>query len=139
MMKPSKMVLLLDEAHLTDPGDFDFLYEYYIMDIIKSIVFAGTDFDLVHFNKAFKSDTRIYELNEIKNSLATNILVNRMPEQKLISGPLARRVFLASDSNPRQYLQNLEDIFRKVDAMGSKRVVKKDIDDFFAKRKVSTI
>jgi replication-associated recombination protein RarA len=135
MLKPNRIVLLLDETHLADPTVFDFLYEFYIMDRIKSIVFAGTDFKNVPFNKAFKSDTKIYRLDEIRNNLAIEIIKARIPKQKLINSPLAKKIFALSDKNPRTYLENLEDIFRKAHALNQKRLTKKDIDEFFGKLK----
>jgi len=134
-MKPNKLLLLVDEANLANPKDFDFLYEYYIMDRVKSIVFVGTDFKNVPFNKAFKSDTKLYKLNEIKNNLAIQIIKNRMPEQKLITPLLAKRIFTLSDNNPRRYLENMEDLFRTITYLGKKKVSKKDIDEFFDKNK----
>jgi len=135
LLKPSKLLLLVDEANLANPKDFDFLYEYYIMDRVKSIVFVGTDFKNVPFNKAFKSDTKLYKLNEIKNNLAIQIIKNRMPDQQLITPLLAKKVFGLSDNNPRRYLENLEDLFRNAVYLKKKKVGKKDIDEFFDKNK----
>lgn len=133
-MKPKKLILLMDETHLANPRNFDFLYEFYIMDRVKSIVFAGTDFKGVHFNKAFKSDTKKYTLNEVKNNLAIEIIKNRMPEQKMLSTVLAKKMFLLSDKNPRLYLENVEDLFRRAHTLGKKKILKKDIDEFFEKK-----
>ncbi len=132
-MKPSKMLLLVDEANLANPKDFDFLYEFYIMDRVKSIVFAGTDFKNVPFNKAFKSDTKLYKLNEIRNNLANEIIKVRLPGQNIISSTLAKSLFIQSDLNPRRYLENLEDLIRKTYSLGKKKISKKDIDEFFKK------
>ena len=124
-MKPSKMLLLVDEANLANPKDFDFLYEFYIMDRVKSIVFAGTDFKNVPFNKAFKSDTKLYKLNEIRN--------NYLDIQIHLDTSLAKSLFIQSDLNPRRYLENLEDLIRKTYSLGKKKISKKDIDEFFKK------
>jgi replication-associated recombination protein RarA len=126
-LKPSKLVLLIDETHLANYRYFDFLYEFYIMDRVKSIVFAGSDFKNIRFNKAFKSDTRLYKLNEIRNNLAMKIINDRMPNQDLISPVLAKRVFILSDLNPRRYLENIEDLFR-VCVLHKRKVSKKDVD-----------
>jgi replication-associated recombination protein RarA len=126
-LKPNKLILLIDETHLANNKDFDFLYEFYIMDRVKSIVFAGTDFKQVRFNKAFKSDTKLYKLNEIRNNLGINIINNRMPKQDLISSVLAKRVFMMCDMNPRKFLENIEDLFRSSMAQ-KKKVSKKEID-----------
>lgn len=134
LMKPKRMILLIDEAHLVNSRDFDFLYEYYIMDRIKSIIFAGTDFKTVPFNKAFKSDTKKYKLKDIKNNLALEILEIRMPEQKLVSSQIAKKIFTFSGNNPRVYLENLEDLFRNAYATGKKKIGKNDIEEFFGKK-----
>jgi len=131
LMKPKQMILLVDETHHANPKDFDFLYEYYIMDRIKSIIFTGPDFKAAPFNKAFKADTKLYKLNEIKKNLAVEIVNNRIPNQTIISPVLANRVFLSSGSNPRAYLENLEDMIRKVFALGRDKITKKDVDEFF--------
>lgn len=130
-LKPKKMVVFIDEANLANKKDFDFLYEFYIMDRIKSIIFAGTSFKDVPFNKAFKSDTKLYKLNEIKENLAKEIVDSRMPDQTIVSPAMAKKIFINSDNNPRQYLENLEDILRKIVSIGKKKVVKKDVEDFF--------
>ncbi|MCB9359290.1 hypothetical protein H6503_05125 [Candidatus Woesearchaeota archaeon] len=132
-LKPKKMLLLIDEANLADSKDFDFLYEYYIMDRVKSIIFAGTDFKKVPFNKAFKADTKLYKLNEIRANLAIEILNHRLPGQQLISQVMAKRIFQLSSNNPRSYLENLEDLFRYAHHLGRKKLTKKDVEDFFKK------
>ncbi|MFT4304402.1 MAG: AAA family ATPase [Candidatus Woesearchaeota archaeon] len=133
MLRPKKMLILIDEANLADSKDFDFLYEYYIMDHVKSIVFAGTNFKEVPFNKAFRSDTKLYNLNDIKANLAIEIINNRLPNQELISSVLAKRIFLLSSNNPRIYLENLEDLFRRAHELKQKKITKKDVDNFFKK------
>jgi len=134
-MKPKKMVVFIDEANIANKKDFDFLYEFYIMDRIKSIVFAGTDFKTVPFNKAFKSDTKIYKMDKIRDSLAKEILDSRMPEQTMISPAMAKKIFLNSDENPRQYLENLEDILKKAILSGKKKVIRNDVETFFGRYK----
>lgn len=134
-LKPKKMIIFIDEANLADKRDFDFLYEFYIMDRVKSIVFAGTDFKSVPFNKAFKSDTKLYKLDEIKEALAKDIIDTRMPKQTIVSTLMAKKIFINSDNNPRQYLENLEDILRKIISIGKKKVVKTDVEDFFKRYK----
>ena len=130
-LRPKKMIVLIDEIHHADPKDFDFLYEYYIMDRIKSIIFAGPDFKKVPFNKAFKADTKVYRLNEIKKNLGIEILNNRMPNQDVISENLANKVFTYSGSNPRMFLENLEDLMRKIHELGRSKLTRKDVDEFF--------
>jgi replication-associated recombination protein RarA len=137
-LKPKKMLLLIDEANLANPKDFDFLYEFYIMDRIKSIVFAGTDFKRVPFNKAFKSDTKLYKLNEIRDNIAIEILNMRMPFQELVNPALARMIFNQSEMNPRRYLENLEDLIKSAHALGKKKLTKKDVDSFFPTKEKKT-
>jgi len=132
-MKPKELFVLIDEVNLGDSRDFDFLYEFYIMDRVKSIIFAGTSFKDAPFNKAFKSDTKLYKMNELHKTLGSTIVTDRMPEQKHISSALANQVFEKSHKNPRQFLENVEDIFRNVHIKGNKRVSKKDVEEFFEK------
>lgn len=135
-LKPVKMTLLVDEAHLANPKEFDFLYEFYIMDRIKSIVFAGTEFKGVPFNKAFKSDTKIYRLNEIRNNLAVEIIRSRIPEIEIIPPALAKKVFALSENNPRRFLENIEDLMRNASSCGKDKISSKDVEDFFGKQAV---
>jgi replication-associated recombination protein RarA len=134
-LKPKKMIVFIDEANLADKKDFDFLYEFYIMDRVKSIVFAGTDFKNVPFNKAFKSDTKQYKLDEIKDNLSKEIIDTRMPGQKLLSPAMAKKIFMNSDNNPRQFLENVEDIFRLVVIVGKSKITKNDVEKFFLRYK----
>jgi replication-associated recombination protein RarA len=134
-LKPKQMILLLDEVDQANPKDFDFLYEFYIMDRIKSIIFAATDFKRVPFNKAFKSDTKTYKLNELKNNLAWEILKTRLPSQTAISSQLAKKIFDLSERNPRRYLENLEDLMALISSMGKKKVTKKEVDSLLGKNK----
>ena len=132
-LKPKGLYVFIDEVNLADSRDFDFLYEFYIMDRVKSLVFAGTDFTTAPFNKAFKSDTKLYKLNDIQQKLAIDILETRMPEQRLLSAPLARKIFNHAHKNPRHYLELLEDIFRLTIESGNKRVTPKLVDTWLKK------
>ncbi|MFT4344166.1 MAG: hypothetical protein ACMXYE_05485 [Candidatus Woesearchaeota archaeon] len=135
MQSPKELLLLVDEVNLANQKDFDFLYEFYIMDKVKSIVFAGTDFRKAPFNKAFKSDTKLYKLNDIQANLASAILDQRMPKQKFIASASAKKIFQASHANPREYLANLSDLFARAIAKKQKKITPKDIDEFFSKKK----
>lgn len=134
-LKPKKMIVFIDEANLADKKDFDFLYEFYIMDRVKSIIFAGTSFKDVPFNKAFKSDTKQYKLDEIKENLSKEIIDSRMPNQTLVSPAMAKKIFINSENNPRQFLENTEDILRIIVSNGKSKVVKNDVESFFSRYK----
>ena len=139
MLRPSQMIVLIDEVHHANHEDFNLLYEYYIMDRIKSLVFAGPDFGRVHFNKAFKSDTKVYKLNDMKKHQGREILEGRMPGQRLINASLADRVFQLSGCNPRTFLENMEDLLRRMNDLGKEKIVKKDIEEFFIRHYESMV
>ncbi|MFH1399649.1 MAG: AAA family ATPase [Candidatus Woesearchaeota archaeon] len=109
---PEDMIFLLDEVEKLSKTDQTELLEYYNQGKIKSVVFFGPSFEKVGFGVEFRKllVDNVIELTKLTDAEAVDMVRRRIGDLKLLSDKIIKEVFKNSEYNPRQMLENLEDL-----------------------------
>lgn len=139
--KPKNITMLLDEAQALEPTNMERIKYLYDNDHVKSVVFAGTDFNAVQFSHGIKE--RIGN-NVIKSPLlspddAVKLVRKRIGNDKLLSDEIIREMCFLSSSNPRKLLQMCEDACIKAVIEGKTSVTKEYIEKIKSKGKQTSL
>ena len=139
--KPKNITMLLDEAQALGPTNMERVKYLYDNDHVKSVVFAGTDFDAVLFSLGVKE--RIGS-NIIKSPLlsyddAVNLIRKRIGKDILLSDEIIKEMFFLSNNNPRKLLQMCEEACMKAIIEGKNSVTKEYIEKIKSKGKQTSL
>lgn len=139
--KPKNITMLLDEAQALEPTNMERIKYLYDNDHVKSVVFAGTDFNAVQFSQGIKE--RIGN-NVVKSPLlspddAVKLIRKRIGSDKLLSDEIIMEMFFLSSSNPRKLLQMCEDASIKAVIEGKTSVTKEYIEKIKSKGKQTSL
>ncbi|MGM5480606.1 MAG: hypothetical protein ACQESC_04045 [Nanobdellota archaeon] len=130
-MKAKNAILIVDEAGKLNKHDYTKIEHLHEQGNLKSIVLIDNE-----INK--KLTTSSIEKEISKNTIAItplseedaiSLVRSRLGGgEKLISDQLIKEIFEISKKNTRQFLENLEDVFRKAIDSGKEKISKKDLD-----------
>ena len=109
---PKNMILLLDEVESLTQKDQNDLLKFYRQGNIKSFVFFGSNFEKVGFNIELKKlmINNVIQLTKLTQEEAVELVRQRVGNIKLLSDNTIKKVYTLSEYNPRQLLENLEDL-----------------------------
>jgi type II secretory pathway predicted ATPase ExeA len=128
-LMPKNMLLLLDEAQDLTPVNTERIKYFFDQGNIKSTVFVGTNFKETNFHKSIQEriGNNIFNVKELTEEEAVDLVRNRIGELELISDEIIRKVFLLSNKNPRRMLQNLDRLCNEAVQKHEKEVKVEDI------------
>lgn len=108
--KSNDLILFLDEAQDLSREDLEVIYDFYVDDNFKSILFVGSDLKKVPFTKEFKDliSERIFKMKKITPDEAVQLVRKRIGNIPLMSDKVIKLIYAKSDYNPRKLLKNCE-------------------------------
>ena len=139
--KPKNITMLLDEAQALGPTNTERIKYLYDNDHVKSVVFAGADFNTVPFPPGVKE--RIGN-NIIKSPLlspddAVKLIRKRIGNDPLLSNEIIKEMYNLSNCNSRKLLQICEEVCMKVVMEGKNSVTKEYIEKIKSKGKQTSL
>jgi len=139
--KPKNITMLVDEAQALSPTNMERIKYLYDNDHIRSVVFAGADFNAVSFTFGIKE--RIGS-NIIKSPLlspddAVKLIRKRIGNDKLLSDEIIKEMCILSNRNPRRLLQMCEDACIKAIIEGKNSVTKEYTEKIKSKGKQTSL
>ncbi len=126
---PRDRILLLDEAHMLHAADAQQIVDFYKQGFLKAVVLAAERFDSVHMPEALRKliGDNIIELHRISSDDAVSIARKRFSQNAFLSDNMIRKIFDYSHNNPRELLENCEDVCRYAKEQGSAMVTLKHL------------
>ena len=132
---PKNMIMLIDEAHEVTNEDSEELMKFYKKGNIKSIVFFGTNYA----RGSFVSDMdqmlngNIIRLGELSDEQAVSLIRKRLGSSRMLPDAVIKKIFQRSNKNPRELLENCEDICRLAVNHGATQAGENHVEEFFGR------
>jgi energy-coupling factor transporter ATP-binding protein EcfA2 len=108
---PKNMIVLLDEAQELTPENTERIKYFFDQGNIKSVVFAGTDYESVKLHDSIKQrigEDGILRVNTLSDEEMVSLVRNRIGDINLLSDDMIKKIFEYSENNPRRMLQNCD-------------------------------
>jgi hypothetical protein len=121
-MKPKDMILLLDEAQVLGPKDFQKIHSYFQEGYFKSVVLVGKGINKENIANGLKAKLQDIQLEQIDEETAVKVIRKRIGQLDVLSDPMVKRIFKRSDNNVRKLLKNCEEACKYAVQSGRKRV-----------------
>ncbi len=124
---PKDMIILIDNINNLSKKNCERLKYFFDQNYIKSVVFAGVDYNSTYFTPSLKDRiNRVIKLPELKNDDAIEIIEDRMGiNNNLFPENIIKEIFLISNRNPKLFIQNCEKL-AKYAVENYSRVVKQE-------------
>lgn len=119
--KTRNIVLVLDEAQELTKKDFENIFEGYIDNFFKSIIFITPDYNLLNLTEKYDKVIRI-KLYGITEQQAISLVYERLEGKEIMDKKIIKKIFNISGQNPRAFLSNCEDVCRAAFLSGAKVV-----------------
>lgn len=139
--KPKNITMLLDEAQALSPTNMERIKYLYDNDHIRSVVFAGEDFNAVPFTPGIKEriGRNIIKSQLLSSEDAVKLIRKRIGNDKLLSDEIIKEMCLLSKYNPRRLLQMCEDACAKAVIEGKNSVTKEYTEKIKSKGKQTSL
>lgn len=121
-MKPKDMILLLDEAQVLGPKDYQKIHSYFQEGYFKSVVLVGKGINKENITNGLKAKLQDIQLEQIDEETAVKVIRKRIGQLDVLSDPMVKKIFKKSDNNVRKLLKNCEEACKYAVQSGRKRV-----------------
>lgn len=110
--KRRNLILLLDESQGLSEDEISEIYEAYMDNFFKSVVFISIDQHEVHFPAEIKEKIKVIDMQPLTEYDAIKLVKHRLEGQDLVDEKIIKKVYNMSGKNPRTFLLNFEDVFK---------------------------
>ncbi|MBI4447921.1 AAA family ATPase [Candidatus Woesearchaeota archaeon] len=113
-MKPTEMILLLDNVEFLSKKNCERIKYFYDQNYLKAIVFTSKDFSKVNFEKSLKHRIRkMIKIPPLTDSIAIQLIRGKVG-QELLKDELILGIFDLSKKNTKTFLENTEKVCSRV-------------------------
>ena len=135
---PKNMILLLDEAQELTPENTERIKYFFDAGNIKSVVFAGTDYEKVKLHESIKErigQDGVLRIRQIDEDEAVTLVRSRLGNMNIINNEHIKKLFRLANKNPRRLLQRCDKACRYVIENGGREFSEEHFKKLFSEAK----
>lgn len=140
---PKNMILLLDEAQELTPQNTERIKYFFDQGNIKSVVFAGIDYDTVKLHQSIRErigQDGVLRIKELSDDEAVTLVRNRIGNMNVLSDEMIKKLFKsAAGKNPRRLLQRCDKACKHVIDIGLREFNDGHFKELFGNEKEESI
>src|SRR3989344_1433647 len=134
---PKEMIILIDNINNLSKKNCERLKYFFDQNYVRSVVFAGIDYNSVYFTPSLKERiSKVEKLPILKDEEAREIIEVIIGNNEMFSKDVVKELFSISSKNPKVFIQNCEKS-AKYAVENYSRIVKQDhLNKLFNVKKV---
>ncbi len=128
-LKPKAMALLLDEVQELSEENMERIKYFFDHDHIKSVVFAGIDYNNTNFSPSIKEriGNNVIKIPVLSFDNAVKLIRNRIGNWSLLSNEIIEELHILSNYNPRRLLHSCDEVCRQIVISGRNVAKREDV------------